>query len=150
MIAPINPNLLPKESMIRVLPLLFALLVGLVAMAASAVSSFTATLSGSDVRLEWRLEAEDQVQGFEVYRKKPDESTFSKVATVSATGLNNYSWVDDGLYKSLGPQPGANGGGVNYRLVVKTNNGSLSYFATLNQAPTAVQRSWGSIKAMFK
>ncbi len=138
-----------KASMIRIVSVFIALLISLVALAANMVSSFSATLTGSDVRLEWRLEQEDQVQGFEVYRKKPDEATFTKVAVLNASGLNNYSWVDDGLYKSLPAQQGSNNA-VNYRLVVKTTTGSLSYFASLNQAPTAVQRSWGSIKAMFK
>lgn len=107
--------------------------------------SFTAFYQGADVRLEWRTPEESEVQVYEVYRKKADESVYQKIGTLSANNSNNYSFIDDNLYKGSDAAQS-----ISYRLTVKTTQNNYNLFASIQHTPTAVQRSWGSIKSMFK
>lgn len=125
--------------------LTICLLASLVAAAALrfSLSSFNAAYQGSEVRLEWRAESENDVQAFEISRKRPEESTYTRIAVINPAGTGSYSYVDD-MLKSGQPSQ------LTYKLVVRGSSQSQTYFAALSGSPTAVQRSWGSIKSMFK
>lgn len=110
------------------------------------VSNFSAVYQGADIRLEWRVQEEGEVSFYEIARKKESESNYSKLADVSKNGSGSYVWVDDNLYKD-----GEGMETLSYRLAAHTASGQPRYFyTTIQHSPTAVQRSWGSIKSMFR
>jgi outer membrane lipopolysaccharide assembly protein LptE/RlpB len=110
------------------------------------LQSFTGTLQGREVRLEWKISDESGVTEYELSRKLASESFFSKVATVNPSQAGHYMHVDNTLSPNTDPSHQ-----INYRLTVKLSNGQTqAFFANVNFFPTAVQRSWGSIKSMFR
>ena len=113
---------------------------------AQAVQFFQASYQGSNVRLEWRMAQNSAQATFEVWRKKASEDTYYKLTDVSGNGGESYVYIDDNLYKNSDTQQAA----LSYKLVVRTGQGSESYMAGIERNPTAVQRSWGSIKVMFR
>lgn len=129
----------------RIILVLSLVVLQMAVTVAQTVTSFIGTVQGSDIRLEWRLDNEFDVQSFELARKKADEPTFSRIATVNPNGSSSYQYLDTELYKNQDPQ-----NLVSYRLMVRTAQGTQTYFTSINHAPTAVQRSWGSIKSMFR
>jgi hypothetical protein len=66
------------------------------------------------------------------------------VVPVGATGT--YTFLDETLYKDDQQRTIA----ISYRLTAKTLTGSVVQYANVSNSPTAVQRSWGSIKSMFR
>lgn len=117
----------------------------LLAYAQTKVGSFTAAYQGTDVRLEWVVEDDVENTTFEIARKRPDEAVFTRIGSVEGRATGQYSFIDDQLYKSTTANQLA------YRLTVRTANGQSSqHFVSIAHNPTAVQRTWGSIKSMFK
>ncbi|MCC2546821.1 hypothetical protein LJY25_10230 [Hymenobacter sp. BT175] len=114
---------------------------------AATVTFFQTSYDGTNVRVEWELANEAGVQGFEIYRKASSESTYSRLSAISPNGQRRYQYVDANVYRGT---PGAGGGPFTYRLLVRTSTGDQSYTTVLSQTPSAVQRSWGSIKSMFR
>lgn len=123
--------------------LLAFLLVSLLA-AAATVTLFSVTLDGSNVRVEWELNSETDVTGFDLYRKSASDPSYSLLTNVLPTGQRRYFYTDQNVYR------GASGGPFTYRLTVRTTTGDQSYTANLAQTPSSVQRSWGTIKSMFR
>ena len=109
------------------------------------VSSFQAVYQGADIRLEWKVSEESEVTSYEISRKKETDGNYSKLADVAQSSLGNYVWVDDNLYKD-----GEGLENISYRLTANTGSGPKFFYANIQHSPTAVQRSWGSIKSMFR
>lgn len=110
------------------------------------LQSFTGTLQGREVRLEWKISDENGVTEYEVSRKLASESFFSKVVTVSPSQAGSYLYIDNTLSPNTDPSHQ-----INYRLTVKLSNGhTQAFYTNVKFFPTAVQRSWGSIKSMFR
>lgn len=109
------------------------------------VQSFVATYQGADIRLEWKVSEESGVSGFEISRKKDSDAGYTRLAEVPASNQASYSWVDDNLYKDGDAMEN-----ISYRLTALTNSGPKYFYANIQHSPTAVQRSWGSIKSMFR
>ena len=110
------------------------------------VTSFMGTFEGIDARLNWELSSETGVQRFELWRYSAADPTLQKIATVPPTGALRYSLLDQNLYKTNDATLGA----FTYKLTCVTTSGDFNYGFTLSQTPSAVQRSWGSIKSMFR
>ena len=104
---------------------------------------FTVSSDGSDVVLEWEVQDEAAVQEFRIFRKINDEPTGAHVVTVKPNGLNSYQHLDDGIFKD-------NGRVITYELQIVTAVRTDTYQASLSHNPTSIQRTWGSIKAMFR
>lgn len=137
--------------------LLVALFVlGSVAVAyAATLTLFTAAYTGSTVRVDWEVDTEASVTGFELSRKAATETSFTVVNTTAATGQRRYQYLDANVYRLSGPgtsvpTPAAGNGPYTYRLTVRSPNGDQSYLTILAGTPSAVQRSWGTIKSMFR
>lgn len=128
----------------KVLLLLLVFVPG-IAMSAGEVEFFTATYTGSNIRLDWKLSQKTQ-STFEVYRKRSEESTYMKLADVDYNGSESYTFVDDNLYRTQGVAQVA----FSYKLVVHQGGQLQNYLVSVEHGPTAVQRSWGSIKMMFR
>lgn len=124
--------------------ILAALLLSSFVALAATVSVFTVTLDGSNVRVEWEVTTETDVTGFDLFRKSAAEPNFALLATIVPTGQRRYLYTDRNVYR------GAAGGPFTYRLMVHGGGTDQSYLANLAQTPSAVQRSWGTIKSMFR
>jgi hypothetical protein len=109
------------------------------------VTSFLAVYQGSDIRLEWKVSDESDVQSYEISRKKDSDASYSRLAEIPQSSLGTYVWIDDNLYKD-----GDAIENISYRLTATGSNGPKYFYTNIQHSPTAVQRSWGSIKSMFR
>lgn len=133
---------------------LLVLWTAIVALATS-LSFFTAAYDGATVRVEWEVTTESEVTGFELSRRAATETSYTLVSSVVATGQRRYQYLDSNVYRPAagssapsGPAPGS--GPFTYRLTVRSASGDQSYLTVLAGTPSAVQRSWGTIKSMFR
>ena len=122
---------------------------------AATLLLFTATYDGANVRVEWEVNTEADVTGFELARKAASETSFTAVSTVVPTGQRRYQFIDINVYRAAlsgsGPgAPAAGNGPFTYRLTVRGPGGDQSFLTVLAGTPSAVQRSWGTIKSMFR
>ena len=129
-------------------------MVMLLAGASTFVASFTVRLDGQGLQvtpqgnnfmLTWQAEVEEDVRVYEIERKTA-YSNFTTIASVPPHGIRKqYQHLDDQVYKSNSEQ-------LSYRLHVVYTNGLREQLADrqINYSPTAVRRTWGSIKAMFQ
>ena len=119
------------------------------AVYAATLTLFTAVYSGAVVKVEWEVSNEVDVTGFELARKSATEVGYSAVSSTAATGQRRYSYLDANVYRGTGTTATA-GGSYTYRLTVRSPAGDQSYLTVLAGTPSAVQRSWGTIKSMFR
>lgn len=120
---------------------------------AATLMLFTAAYDGASVKVEWEVSSEGDVSGFDLYRRAASETSFSLVSNVVPTGQRRYQYVDTNVYRlangSTAPNMAASGP-FTYRLTVHSTSGDQSYTTVLAGTPSAVQRSWGTIKSMFR
>ena len=109
------------------------------------MQSFIATYQGSDIRLEWKVCDESGLSSFEIARKKEGDAAYSRLTEIPASNQASYFWVDDNLYKDGDAMEN-----ISYRLAAQTSSGPKYFYTNIQHSPTAVQRSWGSIKSMFR
>jgi hypothetical protein len=136
----------PMKHLLSIIFLLsFGCLAGYQSLQAQTVllNYFTVSSDGSDVVLEWEVQDEAAVQEFRIFRRMNDEPTGAHVVTVKPNGLRSYQHLDDGIFKD-------NGQVISYELQIVTAQRTDTYQASLSHNPTSIQRTWGSIKAMFR
>jgi len=119
----------------------------------AASAAFTVQLSFFRVEVQennfvitWQAQVEENVRMYELRRKTSYSERFTPVTEVTARGTDvTYRYVDDEVYKAASEQ-------VDYELVVTYTNGTQEMVTQrqVNYTPTAVRRTWGSIKAMFQ
>ena len=119
------------------------------AVYAATLTLFTAAYSGTVVKVEWEVSNEVDVTGFELARKSANETSYTMVSTTATTGQRRYLYTDTNVYRTTGTT-GTTGGSYTYRLTVRSPAGDQSYLTVLAGTPSAVQRSWGTIKSMFR
>lgn len=109
------------------------------------IDYFKAKSVGDRIVLEWRSISEDGLQSFSVERKRENQSDYEELKSFEPKGAGSvYQFDDLGLYKTTSEK-------VNYRLKISGEGSSFYYMdATASYTSTAVRRTWGSIKAMFK
>jgi len=113
-----------------------------------SINNFTAIFFGSQIKLDWQIADESDLQSFELSRKQITEAdnAYVKVSTIMPNGSGSYAFTDDLGGKQVG-STALNG--YKYRLIARTQNNAFTFYATAG-GTTAVQKSWGSIKSMFK
>lgn len=107
---------------------------------------FRVEVQDNDFVITWQAQVEDNVRMYELRRKTSYSEQFTPVTEVTARGADvTYRYVDDEVYKAASEQ-------VDYELVVTYTNGTQEMVTQrqVNYTPTAVRRTWGSIKAMFQ
>lgn len=132
------------------LSLLFTLLLLATTTWAVTLTAFQATMEGASVRIDWEVLNESGLSSFELYRKGATEASYNRLTVITPTGQRRYQYLDANLYRGPATPASTNGGPYSYRLLVKTASGDQTYTTMLSQTPSAVQRSWGSIKSMFR
>lgn len=107
---------------------------------------FTVEHAGNVFTIAWESEEEEDVASYELYRKTSIAAEFVQISSAAPHGTNKaYTIQDDQVYKTGSEQ-------VDYRLEVVFSDGVRQLLAEkkVNYTPTAIRRSWGSIKAMFQ
>ena len=112
---------------------------------AVSLNYFRAAFEGTDVKVEWELANENTVTGFEVYRKLSNETSFRHINGLSVSGTRRYAFIDTDL-RSVPNRTGT----ITYRLTVESTDGNSSFTTAFVNNPSSVERSWGSIKSMFR
>lgn len=127
------------------LALIFVFLAGTV-LASVVFSRFEARTEGNDIVVSWEASVETEVREYVLERRTVFDAQFVEMARVSAHGANSpYTFRDERVFKSQAEQ-------VLYRLRMIGQAGELvgvTDAIAVNYTPTAVRRTWGSIKAMF-
>lgn len=99
----------------------------------------------NDVIVTWIATSESGVDKYVLIRKTPFMSRPEEISFKAHGAGKTYRFVDDQLYKLASDQ-------VDYRLeAVYTNGVHVELFShSISYTPTAIRRTWGSIKAMFQ
>ncbi|MBT8399005.1 MAG: hypothetical protein KJO98_00895 [Rhodothermia bacterium] len=110
------------------------------------LSYFNVESQGNEFVLTWETESEEQVDGFELHRRTSTTNhNFLLVDSHPAHGAKRtYTLRDDQVFKSGSEL-------IDYRLQAVLADGSrqVLILKSVNYTPTAIRRTWGSIKAMF-
>ncbi|GAA4005834.1 hypothetical protein GCM10022408_16990 [Hymenobacter fastidiosus] len=130
------------------LAVLLLVLLGASLALGATITLFQATFDGTNIRLDWEVASEAGVDNYEIWRKANSEPSFTRLTTVSPTAQRRYQFLDTNVFR--GGAGAAGGGPFTYKLTVRTSAGDQSYTTVLNFTTSAVQRSWGSIKSMFR
>ena len=110
-----------------------------------SLNFFRAGFEGTDVKVEWELASENAVTGFEVSRKLANESTFRRINGLSNNGSKYYTFIDTDLRNAPNRT-----GTITYKLHVSSSTGDATFTTAFANNPSSVERSWGSIKSMFR
>jgi hypothetical protein len=110
--------------------------------------SFTGTSDGNNITIRWVSEDESGVLVYKLERKAGTAgSEFFHLADVPVQGNNaNYAFVDNSAFRATQSV-------YQYRLKIANRDGSSMYYGpiTVTHLVSSVgQRTWGSIKAMFR
>lgn len=110
------------------------------------LSSFSVQPRGEDFEIAWQTDLEDGVTGFELHRRtSTTNNEFVLVGMLDSHGIGRaYTMLDDQIFKSSSEM-------IDYRLQAVLVDGSRQVLRieSVNYTPTAIRRTWGSIKAMF-
>jgi len=135
------------------LAVLLLVLGSAVAAMAASLSMFSASYDSTRVRIDWEVNTETDVTSFDLTRKASTETSYSAVTTVTPNGQRRYTYYDANVFRTAAggaPTPALGGGPVTYRLTIHGPGGDQSFLTVLAGTPSSVQRSWGTIKSMFR
>lgn len=125
-----------------------AVLLGSAGLAlATTLLLFLATYDGTAAHVEWEVATETDLRSFELSRKTPADADFQPLTALAPTGRLHYTFVDSCLYRG---RSGLLPGPVLYRLTLRGPGPDQTYTTTLAGTVSVVQRSWGTIKSMFR
>jgi len=110
-----------------------------------SLNFFRAGFEGTDVKIEWELANESSVTGFEVSRKLANETAFRRINGLANNGSKYYAFIDTDLRNTPNRI-----GTITYKLHVSSNTGDATFTTAFANNPSSVERSWGSIKSMFR
>ena len=110
-----------------------------------SLNFFRAGFEGTDVKVEWEMANENGVSSYDVYRKLNSETTFKRIAGGQTNGARRYAILDTEL-RNVPNRIGT----ITYKLTVASNTGDASFTTAFVNNPSSVERSWGSIKSMFR
>ncbi|MEL6673878.1 MAG: hypothetical protein AAFR61_16860 [Bacteroidota bacterium] len=104
---------------------------------------FTIDADGANVMMKWEMQSEKGLKEFRIFRRFDNERSLAHVATIPLNGTNKYTFLDDNIFKTQGRV-------IHYELHVVSLNKTHKFYGSLSHNPTSIQRTWGSIKSMFR
>ena len=107
------------------------------------LQDFQISNDGADILLSWDMQSLTGVTEFRLFRRFDTEPMQAHVATILPNGRLKYSYLDDDIFKTEGLV-------VHYELHLIVNGETYTYSRSLSHNPTSIQRTWGSIKSMFR
>lgn len=133
----------------KALPLYILLLplLGFMALGVSLMR-FEARQADQEVTVTWQVADDAPVKEYILERKARYDAGFREVKRIQPDGTRYYQFRDVDLYKDRAVSSEQ----VQYRLRIQEKDGGLTTSSVLNvnYFPTAIRRTWGSIKAMFQ
>jgi len=131
-----------RPFLISTLTFILSVIIGI--SATIYMKSLQARVEGTNVKLEWVISEETGVQKYLVYRKQGSNQQYLFLTSVNPNGTKTYSFTDINLTTNSGAE------NITYKIIVDAQSQDYEFFTTVSYSSTAVQRTWGSIKAMFK
>jgi hypothetical protein len=107
------------------------------------LNTFNLLPDGADILLEWELQSESGITEFQIFRRFQDEALPVHLYTLAPDGRMRYQYLDDNIFKTESRV-------VHYELHVVTPGKVHKFSRSLSHNPTSIQRTWGSIKSMFR
>ncbi|MEZ4824706.1 MAG: hypothetical protein R3C61_00215 [Bacteroidia bacterium] len=104
---------------------------------------FNLSSDGADILLEWELPDEANVVEYRLFRRVNEDTNQDHVVTIPSDGSGKYQYLDDGIFKTTSRV-------IHYDLQIVTSAKSFTFTSSVSHNPTSIQRTWGSIKSMFK
>ncbi len=130
--------------MLKPLLLFFAIFVSVAAHSQTVtLNYFTASPDGSDVVVTWEVPDEAGISNFKILRKIDDDPGYKFLEEMKPDGKRAYQYADYTIFKEA-PKT------ISYKLQVYRNGMIYTFFTSIVHNPTSVQRTWGSIKSMFR
>lgn len=128
--------------------LLSATLAGyaLLTLGATTKTFFQTGYEGTQVFLDWNVPNETGIVSYEVDRKDAAEAAYVRLNRQLPDGQGHYRFVDATSYRDVSSLAKP----ATYRLTIRSTTGEESFTSVPNLIPNAVERSWGSVKIMFR
>lgn len=104
---------------------------------------FSASPDGSDILVTWELTDQEGITNYKLLRKIEGEGSYSFIAHISPEADGRYEFLDITLFKD-------NAKNVSYKLQINRGGDLFTFLTQTVHNPTSVQRTWGSIKNMFR
>lgn len=104
---------------------------------------FNLTSDGADILLEWELPEEMNVVEYRIFRRMNNDPNQDHIVTIQSDGSGRYQYLDDGIFKTVSRV-------IHYDLQIVASGKTYTFTSSLSHNPTSIQRTWGSIKSMFK
>ncbi len=119
-----------------------------------ALDSFTAKSDGSTISVEWRLNTESNIQSYEIERSN-DNNSFKKIYSQKSKNEGiAYKYLDQDAFMKKDPngsnQTQSNVYSYRIRINYADNTSSYSDIAYVTHSVNSIQRTWGTLKEMFK
>jgi hypothetical protein len=138
--------MLPVRHIISLLALCFV-----AALPASAeiikTGSFQASSDGANITIRWITEDESGIASYELQRRSTTDGLFAPISTVDAKGASLYEYIDYSAFLKTTTL-------YQYQVVVHFKDASRAPQVygpiTVTHTVSAVRRTWGSIKSMFR
>ncbi len=115
------------------------------AFAGATIEYFHLRSEGDNIVLEWKVSEENNLNHY-VIKRSSDFTNYFEIAQVSPhSGNQFYTYTDKTAYKTSDMV-------FSYQLVIVDNDGTSTTLApvSVSHSVSAVKRTWGSIKAMFR
>lgn len=113
---------------------------------------FTATSSGNNVNIEWRLNDESNISSYQLERSSTG-SNFISINSQAAKGSNfTYKYEDPDAFAKDGNTDTQSKNIYTYRIKIIKKDNSYSYSdpKTVIHKVSGIRRTWGMIKEMFR
>lgn len=104
---------------------------------------FHASPDGSDVIVAFEVPSEAGISDFKLWRKVGGDTQYTFLESISPNGSLHYQYNDYTIFKDEAKT-------ISYKLQIFQNGAVFTYYTDITHNPTSVQRTWGSIKAMFR
>jgi hypothetical protein len=126
--------------------LIFSLLlwVSFFAYASVTIKYFTISPVGTEIKLQWEAQSETGITEFQLWKRTPSSGAV-KIHSIIPNGNKVYAYTDANVMKTNETQQT-----YIYTLRVMQGSAYTDFTQTINHNPTSIQRTWGSIKSMFK
>jgi len=113
-----------------------------------SLTRFEGRFQNEEVTILWQVSDDQPIREYILERKSRFENGFREIKRLTADGSRSYQYRDTDLYKDTTQSSEQ----VQYRLRIIEKDGTTttSSILNVNYFPTAIRRTWGSIKAMFQ
>lgn len=107
------------------------------------LQQFDLRSESASVIVRWEVGDESGIEEYRLYRQDSEGAPLELIHSKSPNGISLYEYMDNDIFKNERRI-------IFYELHIVKNGEIHKFYASLNHNPTAIQRTWGSIKKMFQ